>query len=357
MKTRALVAIAGLMLGGASPEPPAARYPAVRSGVPIRFPADHGAHPAFRTEWWYVTGWLDVPGRAPMGFQITFFRTRPGTAQNNPSRFAPRQILFAHAALSDPAQRRLVHDQRIARAGFGLADASTRDTNVRIGDWRMRRGRDGIFRADIPARDFTLNLAFRPTQPPILQGQAGYSRKGPQPAQASHYYSVPQLEVTGSVSRGGQRMPVTGRAWLDREWSSTLLDARAVGWDWLGINLDDGGALMAFRVRDAKGASHWAGGSLRQADGRTIRFGPGDVVMTPIRRWRSPHTGASYPVEQMLAVRTPGGWRRFRIVPLMDDQELDSRAGGGPVYWEGAVRTAGGRGYLELTGYASALRM
>ncbi len=347
---RLLLPLAALLLG-------AADYPVVRPGVPIRLPADHGAHPAFRTEWWYVTGWLDVPGGKPLGFQLTFFRSRPDGGTRNPSRFAPSQILFAHAALSDPALGQLRHDQRAARAGFGLAEASTTDTDIAIDDWRLARGGDGRFRATIPARDFTLALTFTPTQPALPQGEAGYSRKGPAPEQASYYYSMPQLAVSGRVRRDGKDVAVTGRAWLDREWSSTLLDAKAVGWDWVGLNLDDGGALMAFRVRDAAGGTRWAGGTLRAADGSLTRFAPQDLAFRAIRRWRSPRTGAVYPVEQWLGTRLAGGWRHWRITPLFDDQELDSRAGGGPVYWEGAARTPDGRGYLELTGYAKALKM
>lgn len=352
----ALAALAALALTAA--DRPLLDYPAVRPGVTLRFPEDHGAHPAFRTEWWYVTGWLEQPGgRQPLGFQITFFRTRPTVDQRNPSRFAPKQILFAHAALSDPALGRLLHDQRAARAGFGLAEASTRDADIRLLDWSFRRTADGRFHTEAAGKDFTLALSFRPTQPILLQGEQGYSQKGPHPEQASHYYSLPHLAVSGSIRRGAQTMRVTGRAWLDREWSSTLLDPRAVGWDWVALNLDDGGALTAFQLRDAKGGKVWAGGSLRSADGRLIRFAPGDVRMATLRRWRSPRTGAVYPVERLLTVRLPGGERRWRLRPLFDDQELDSRAGGGPVYWEGAVQAPGGRGYLELTGYFRPLEM
>jgi predicted secreted hydrolase len=150
---------------------------------------------------------------------------------------------------------------------------------------------------------------------------------------------------------------VTGEAWLDHEWSSTLLEPRAVGWDWVGLNLDDGGAVTAFQVRDRGGRALWAGGSLRAPDGRVSVLGPGDVAFTAERVWRSPRTGARYPVERALTVRTPAGPRRFPLAPLFDDQELDSRSTGGPVYWEGAVRTPGGRGYLELTGYVSPLKL
>jgi thiol-disulfide isomerase/thioredoxin len=142
--------------------------------------------------------------------------------------------------------------------------------------------------------------------------------------------------------RGGRCERVTGKAWLDREWSSNYLDPRAAGWDWSGLNLDDGGALMAFRIRDRSGGTLWAGGSLRRSNCEIVRLGPRDVTLAPRRRWRSPHTGALYPVEQTLSVRLPEGTRRFRLLPLFDDQELDGRASGLPVYWEDAVRTAGG---------------
>lgn len=334
---------------------PANDYPVVRPGVPMAFPADHGAHPAFRTEWWYATGWLRTADGRDLGFQVTFFRSRLPVDPANRSVFAPRQLIFAHAGLSDPVNGRLLHDQRSARAGFGLAGAATGDAAVAIRDWHLRRRADGRFETRIPAKDFTLALAFTPTQPPVLQGIAGYSRKGPDPADASHYYSIPHLKVSGTVLRAGKTERVTGEAWLDREWSSSYLDPRAAGWDWTGLNLDDGGALMAFRIRGRDGGVLWAGGSLRRPDGRIVRFAPRDVVFTPRRRWRSPATGAVYPVAQDLAIRLPEGIRRFPLRPLFDAQELDGRTGGLPVYWEGAVRTQGGRGYLELTGYVAPL--
>lgn len=332
-------------------------YPAVRPGVPLRFPADHGAHPEFRTEWWYVTGWLDAGDGKPIGFQVTFFRSRPSIDQRNPSAFAPKQILFAHAALSDPKVGKLLHDQRAARAGFGLAEAATSDADIVIDDWRFRRMADGRFVAKAGGRDFLLDLAFQPTQPILAQGEGGYSRKGPQAGQASHYYSIPQLKVSGTVTRAGKPVAVTGSAWLDREWSSTLLDPKAVGWDWVGLNLDDGGALMAFQVRDAAGKALWAGGSLRDADGSVTRFSPQMVRFGAERIWRSPRTGGRYPVERSLTIALPQGARRWNLKPLFDDQELDSRAAGGPIYWEGAVSTQDGRGYLELTGYVSPMKL
>lgn len=349
---RRAVALLALLLAAAAP----LSWPQVRPGVPLAFPRDHGAHPDFRTEWWYATGWLKTAAGQDLGFQVTFFRVRPGLGEDNPSAFAPRQILFAHAALSDPATGRLRHGQRIARAGFGLASAATGDAALVIDDWRLQRRPDGAWTSRAATGDFALDLAMAPRQPLLVQGDGGYSRKGPDQASASHYYSIPQLRVSGHIVRNGRREPVTGTAWLDREWSSALLDARATGWDWLGLNMDDGGALTLFQVRDRTGAAQWAGGSYRSAAGVRTVLAPVDVRFLPGRSWRSRRSGAVWPVAPVLMVRLPGGWRRLPVTPLFPDQELDSRPAG-PLYWEGAVRVPGGRGYLELTGYGERLRM
>jgi predicted secreted hydrolase len=332
-------------------------YPAVTPGRALEFPEDYGAHPHFRNEWWYVTGWLaDSHGNAS-GFQITFFRNRPRVAEDNPSRFAPRQLLFAHAALADPRVGRLRRDQRAARAGFGLAAAREGATDVRLGNWSLQL-LEGGYRAQIAARDFRLDLHLAPTQAILLQGDAGFSRKGPDPYQASYYYSAPQLAVSGRVATAGNDEQVTGTAWLDHEWSSEYLAADATGWDWIGINLDDGGALMAFRIRDRSGGALWAGGSHRAAGGPARAFAPTEIEFTPQRRWRSPRTQIEYPVA--MAVRA--GDARYLLEPLLDDQELDARASTGTIYWEGAVRAAQagrriGQGYLELTGYGRPLKL
>lgn len=348
---RGLLAMAALLAIGAS-QP---RFEQVRAPVHLAFPRDHGAHPGFRSEWWYVTGWLDGPGGKKRGFQVTFFRVATGIGGGEASRFAPRQILFAHAALSDPAIGHLLHGERIARAFPGIADASMHDADVVIDDWRFRRLSDGRFATHAAGEGFALDLAFAPTQPPFPEGVDGYSAKGPKPGEASTYYSVPQMRITGTATERGRREPVTGSAWLDREWSSTYLMPGAVGWDWTGLNLADGGALMAFRIRNGAGGTLWAGGTLRDRAGRRTVLGPGDVAFVPRHRWRSPRTGGVYPVDPLLKVRLPGGIRTLPLKPLFPDQELDGRAAGSPVYWEGAVSAPGARGYLELTGYASKL--
>lgn len=332
-------------------------YPAVAAGTALQFPRDHGSHPQFHTEWWYITGWVRDERGHDFGIQVTFFRTRPGVAETGTSRFAPTQLLFAHAAVIDPDVGRLRHDQRAARIGFGLADAAADTTDVHIGDWSLRLDGD-TYAANVAARDFALALTIAARTPVLLQGDQGVSRKGPRPAQASFYYSRPQLAVTGSLVVGDRARAVRGTAWLDHEWSSAYLAPEAQGWDWVGINLDDGGAMMAFRIRARDGSPYWSGGTLRDAAGTVRSFASASVRFMARRQWRSPRTGIDYPV----AFRVEAGPLALDLEPLVDDQELDSRASVGTIYWEGAVRAlvdgrAVGRGYLELTGYGGPLKI
>jgi predicted secreted hydrolase len=355
MRRRRFLASAVLVL--ATRVAAADEYPRVVPGHLLQFPKDTGAHPAFRSEWWYITGWAQDAGGNNFGIQVTFFRNRPRVAETNPSAFAPRQLVFAHAAIADARHGKLRHDQRAARTGFGLAEAREETTDVWIGDWSLKLI-DGSYVAKIAARDFELDLRFSPRQPVLAEGEQGFSRKGEAPANASYYYSQPQLAVSGRVAIEGNSAAVTGIAWLDHEWSSEALATGASGWDWIGINLQDGGALMAFRMRDHSGAALWAGGTLREANGTARSFEPNEIRFTEERRWRSPRTGVEYPVAMVVNV----GNVEYSLEPLMDDQELDARANTGTIYWEGAVRAirAGqevGRGYLELTGYWKPLKL
>ena len=338
----------------------------------LRFPRDHGAHPELRTEWWYITGYANV-GTRLFGFQITFFRSRVDGTQGMASRLAAKQLLFAHAAVSDVQNRKLWHDQRIARAAgdaqLDLARASEHDTDISLHNWTLQRqdsAAGAVYNAQIQAADFALALQFTARQPLLLQGQQGLSRKGPAREQASYYYSQPQLAVRGSLRLRGQAHavdPQTASAWLDHEWSEALLHPQAQGWDWIGINLFDGSALTAFRLRDRNGQALWDGGSFRPGTqrGRDAAriFQRGEVVFSPQQRWTSPLSQASYPVAW--TVQTPVG--TFAVQALIDNQELDSRASTGAIYWEGLsdlFTLQGqhlGRGYLEMTGYANALRL
>jgi predicted secreted hydrolase len=327
VRRRAFLGMMGLPFGAWAAK---VDYPRVLPGRKLVFPRDHGAHPEYRVEWWYVTGWLGET----YGFQITFFRARPEEESDNPSSFNPRQILFAHAALSDPKRGRLIHDQRAARAGFSLAHAETERTGVWIDDWSLVL--EGTrYHAHIAAREFEFDFTFFAHEL-VLQGEAGFSRKGQRPQEASYYYSRPQLDVVGKLNGAA----ASGTAWLDHEWSSAYMAPEAVGWDWAGINFLDGGSLMGFRMRDKAGRTHYA---------------PRGVDFKPVRTWKSPRTGVEYPVSMEL--------NGLRLEPLMDDQELDSRLSTGTIYWEGAVRAYKekknevGRGYLELTGYWKPMKL
>ena len=342
----------------------------------LSFPRDAGAHNDFTTEWWYITGYANAPdtavaASAKLGFQVTFFRRRVAGTQGMRSRLAAKQLLFAHAAVTDVQGKKLWHDQRIARwsgevSGSNPADlvdlgwASAEDTDIVLRDWSLRRvGAD--LQAHILAGDFTLNLNFKATQPVLLQGQDGLSRKGPEEKQASYYYSLPHLQVSGSVAFKGQTttLGAGSTAWLDHEWSQEVLHPQAVGWDWMGINLFDGSALTAFQLRDKEGRAMWDGGSFRSTGGVKYVFSRGEVLFKPTRVWRSALSNASYPVEWI--VRTPADF--YTVKAVVDNQELDSRGSTGAIYWEGLCEVWDsnqklvGRGYLEMTGYAAALKL
>jgi predicted secreted hydrolase len=284
--------------------------------------------------------------------------------------------MFAHAAIADPSLGTLRHAQRSARQGFGLS-ARRGLLDVRIDDWTLTRHEDA-YAAVVSGDDFAVDLTMHLAQPPLLHGPGGYSRKGPDERSASYYYSLPQLAVKGTVTIDGHERLVEGSAWFDHEWSSHPMDAEARGWDWMGVNLANGAALMAFRMRAKDGSVRWAGATLRDANGEVVTYEPDQVRWEPLAQWRSPRTGASYPVRWRVSL----GNRIYEIDPLLEDAELDSRASTGAIYWEGpitlrAVESADaetgspndveaggeattakpvlGRGYLELTGYAAPL--
>lgn len=371
----ARLAAAALSTGGMSARAAAGLAPETLSAAPLRFPRDHGAHPETRVEWWYVTGVLraasgSAGSRPDFGFQLTFFRVRHDLARPLASAFAPGQLMLAHAAISDLGRQRLLHDQRLLRHGFANARAKREDTQLRLGDWRLRRsdGPGGFSRYALlmhsEAAGFALELTLDAPQAPLLQGRAGWSRKGPGEQQASRYVSEPQLDGTGRlVLREGGTRDVRARAWLDHEWSNQYLgrgaDAspdRAVGWDWLGLNLDDGSSMTLFRMRAGDGSVVWSGGSWRAppgAPGGQVDFEQ-QLHFEPLAVWKSPVSLASYPVRWR--IRTPRGV--ILVEAAFAAQEIDTRQSTGFPYWEGVARVADeagrtlGWGYLEMTGYA-----
>lgn len=336
-----------------------------RAQTELRFPRDLGSHPDFAIEWWYVTGHVlsgNSPNQRQFGFQITFFRSKVESTQTLQSAFAAKQLIFAHAAVTDVGGKKMLQDQRIARQGFEVAQASEKDTSIVLRDWSLQRN-DGQYHAIATSDQFDFDFVLNQTQPMLLQGKQGVSRKGPDEKQVSFYYSLPQLNVTGTLRLGPQRLAVQGTAWLDHEWSHELLHPQAVGWDWIGMNLFDGSALTAFRLRDATGNALWDGGSFRHpsmdaASGPYI-FSRGEVQFQALRGWTSASTRARYPVEWL--VRTPADF--YTVKAVIDNQELNSRSSSGTIYWEGLSELFDsngnlvGRGYLEMTGYAAPLRL
>ena len=338
-------------------------YPPVRPRALV-FPRDYGAHPDFRTEWWYLTGWLGS-GVNAMGFQITFFRSRTQHSPDNPSRFAPQQLLFAHAALAIPAEGKLRHADIAGRVGTAGTSFDVADTKLRLANWTMERTDSDHYQFYIPADTFTIRLEAVPSQTPVLRGNRGFSAKGPSPELASYYYSRPQLNVTAQIElkdKSSKEKPVSlikrsGVGWLDHEWSSSLLMAGAVGWDWIGINLLDGGSIMAFRIRDQAGKTLFSEWDHRDQKGRVLER-HSNAVWEALDRWSSPRSLANYPIGLLIRV----GNQELRLKTLMQDQEVDARASTGGFYYEGAVEMSRnqvviGRGYLELTGYSEAVKL
>ena len=346
------------------------QYPVVNPATRLQFPRDFGAHPDYRIEWWYLTGWLqDSASDRPWGFQLTFFRLRTGYPDGNPSRFSPQHLVAAHAAVVDAGRGRHPQVHRLLNQGSPGVRISQQDTDCAIPGWQLSRSPDDHYQASVEEAAFGWALNLVPAQAqPWLQGDAGYSRKGPEPEQSSHYYSRTQLRAEGRLrvddGRSSEALAVRGVAWLDHEWSSTLLDERASGWDWAGLNLHDGRSLVWFRIRyaDGRGEALFSYFALREANGQSRTLAAPAVEVD--ERWRSATTGAVYPVALSLIASPSGGLpAALRLRPLIPNQELDSRSSTGNAYWEGAVRVLDeadreiGVGYLELTGYHRGIRL
>lgn len=318
----------------------------------FRFPQDHGAHPDFATEWWYLTGNLQTDSGRRFGYQLTLFRVglRPGEPAGD-SDWRSNQVYMGHLAISDIAAHRHHSAERFARAAAGLAGARATPFEVWLGPWSLR-GDEGLFPLHASAQDgnIGLSLQFRAGDKPlVLQGERGLSRKSATPGNASYYYSFTRLPTRGELRIGDSTYRVQGDSWLDREWSSSALDRDQSGWDWFALQLDDGRDLMYYRLRDRQGRAHpFSGGALVEADGTVRTLLPGQVRLTPLRHWQA-GDGTRYPVGWRLQV--PGYRLDLEVQAMLDDQLMDHSVR----YWEGAVSVSGsrrGRGYLELSGYA-----
>jgi predicted secreted hydrolase len=322
------------------------------------FPADHGPHPAFQHEWWYLTGHLVAASGERFGFELTFFRvalarTAASPPQAGASRWRAQQIYVAHFALTDIGRGRFGSAERYARDALGLGGARANPLHVWVGDWSLGASGDS-WQIQAQEPGYGLTLTMTPAGPPIANGEHGLSQKSGAAKDASYYYSIPLLAVRGQLLRDGQALDVNGHAWLDREWGSGGLGADEAGWDWFALQLSDGSQLMFYSLRrrdgqqDAHSAGTWVG-----PDGRVRELASSEVEIAVQSFWTSPR-GGRYPARWKLAV--PSLFLSLELHPVLADQELDVR----PRYWEGAVDIAGardkhaitGEGYVELVGYA-----
>ncbi len=318
----------------------------------FQFPQDHGAHPDFAIEWWYLTGNLYSENGRRFGYQLTLFRIglRPGEAAKD-SNWRSNQIYMGHLAISDIAGARHYSAERFARAAAGLAGARAMPFEVWLGPWSMHAD-SGLFPMTVEAQheDMGLSLQLQSgDKPMVLQGERGLSRKSATPGNASYYYSFTRLPTRGELRIGDAQFSVQGDSWMDREWSSSALDTDQAGWDWFALQLEDGRELMFYQLRNRQGGAHaYSSGSLVEQDGSVHRLLPGQVTLTPLRYWRA-GDGTRYPVDWRL--QAAEFQLDLEVRASLDDQLMDHSVH----YWEGAVDVSGshrGQGYLELSGYA-----
>jgi predicted secreted hydrolase len=362
----AIVLALALAATGATPSAPGAPEPdGYRRVVAPRrfvFPRDHASHPEYRLEWWYYTGRVEGQGRH-FGYQLTFFRVGLDRARAaSRSAWAPHTVLFAHLALTDEDRRRFRFAEAIQRPALGMAGADTTREQVWVDDWSAEASPDGgTHRLRASTAAFAIDLELAAVGAPVLEGDRGVSRKSARPGNASYYYSFPRMSTRGGLRVERDSLPVTGGTWMDHEFGTTQLDSTEVGWDWFGIRLNGGEALMLYVLRTrAGGIDPASSGTWATSEGRTVTVTRDQFQVQALGRWKSPHSGAVY----------PHGWRVLipsldvdvTVTPTVDDQELSTRTTGGVVYWEGSVRVKGSRaghpvtgdGYTELTGYTGA---
>jgi len=323
----------------------------------ISLPRDHGPQLPYRNEWWYFTGNLVDDSANEYGFQLTFFRfavsADPAPRESD---WGTRDVYMAHFAVTDATAGVHRAVERFGRTGPGGAGARGEPFAAWLDDWRAESLGEAFLPLRLTASDeaagIALDLVLQPGTPALFNGDQGLSQKGPEPGNASYYYSLPRLPAAGEIQSAGRRVAVSGKAWLDREWGTSALGEGVLGWDWFGLRLDDGSDLMLYGLRTANdGLAPQSAGTLRRPDGTVTRLRAGDFALEPLRRWRSPATGISWPVEWRL--RLPAAGLELRVVPLLDAQEQDLSVR----YWEGAVRVLdrdggrAGQGYMELVGY------
>lgn len=323
---------------------------------PFVFPADHGPHPEFKTEWWYYTGNLAAADGRRFGYQLTFFRIALAPESTpRASAWGTSQLTMAHFALTDPKGKRFLSAERFARNALDLAGAQAAPFRVWLEDWQASGPLESFpMRLQASSEQAAIDLTLEPGKPVVLQGEQGLSRKSAEAGNASYYYSLTRMPTRGSLRLGDEEFQLVGNSWLDREWSTSALAANQSGWDWFALHLDDGQELMYYQLRRKDGSPDQASaGVWVRSDGSSRLLGPGDVNLESTKTWTSPR-GGSYPASWRLQVAQED--LDLTIESLLADQELDVTIR----YWEGAVKISGerngqrvsGYGYVELTGYA-----
>ena len=331
-------------------------------GRAFHFPRDHGAHPDFKTEWWYYTGHLKSTSGETFGYQLTFFRV--GLKKPDPqahSAWRADTVYFAHLAISDPNREEFAFREVAQRGAMGLAGAEPDRLKVWVDDWRVEsEGEEHHLRAvqDGIGLDFTLS----PLKPPVLHGEGGYSRKSATTDAASYYYSITRLATQGKLILGKRTLDVIGMSWFDREFSTSQLAPEQVGWDWFSLQLSDGVDLMLYVMRLKDGSIDRASsGTLVDREGRARHLTLDDFHLKATGTWTSPHSQATYPSGWQIKI--PDAVYTLTLEPTLADQELRPGGRSPIIYWEGQVKIQGtknqqpitGQGYVELTGYAGSL--
>jgi predicted secreted hydrolase len=339
-----------------------AQWQIARPGYHYEFPRDNFAHPDCQTEWWYYTGNLLGADGHRFGFELTFFRvgsnaSRSGTKTETTS-WSTDPVYLAHLALSDIDSRRFHHEERVNRAGPGLAGVDSTTGQLWNGNWQVRwTGQEQRLQA--VSENFTLDLDLQPEKPLVIHGQNGVSIKGPRPGDASHYISFTRLKASGTLKQDKQTNVLHGTAWMDHEFFTSDPNSDIAGWDWFAIQLDNREELMLYRLRSKRenGGDVFSSGTYVDANGTAHYLRASDFKLAGGGEWRSPDSGTRYPLRWTIAV--PSLQLQLAEVSALDNQELFSRNALTPSYWEGAVRYAGtmanhsisGVGYLEMTGY------
>jgi predicted secreted hydrolase len=321
------------------------------------FPQDHGPHLDYQTEWWYYTGNLEAENGERFGYQLTIFRRglAPGDT-NRESNFATNQIYFGHLALTDVGEAEHIALERFERGSPGSAGAAGNPYNVYLGNWTIesldRTGSNVRLRAS--GDDIGLDLVLSATKPIVAHGESGYSPKGEEPGNATFYLSFTDMQTEGTLQVGERVVDVGGSSWFDHEWGTSALSPEATGWDWFGLQLDDGRELMLFHIRTSDGGiERVSGGTLVEANGESRWLTADEFNIVPITTWTSSVTGTLYPSGWEIAIPAEG--LELIVEPLIEDQEMKLNL----EYWEGAVSVMGsvsGHGYVELTGYSGSMR-